>query len=156
MPQPCPCTEVRPAQRLGDGAAQALAPPTTPTPTLTRGASLIEVLVAMAILVIVLSSTAGLLSFGAERMGHALRNAECERIAASHVETLLRSADPPTTGSVRFNREGRVDDNGPYTSRWTVDTNHPIRGAARLVLTVDGGMPHQATITTYLLLRSRR
>ncbi len=109
----------------------------------------------MAILAIILSSMVGLLSFGAERMGKALRHAECERIAASHIEVLLRSGNPPTSGSVRFNREGRVDDRGPYTSRWTVDVDHPIRGAARLVLTVDGGKSHEATITTYML-RSRR
>ena len=119
------------------------------------GTSLLEVLVAMAMLAVVLSAAAGLLSFGAERMGKALRHAECERIAASHVETLLRMRDPPTSGSVRFDRDGRVDDGGPYTSRWTIDLDHPIRGGARLVMTVDGGKPHEATITTYML-RSRR
>jgi len=117
-----------------------------------RASSLLETMVAMTIMLIILSSTVAVISFGATVMGKYRRHAEAERIAASHMESLLRLRSVPSSGSERFSADGRVDAGGPYVSSWQLQTNRPIRSAGRLVVTVADGAPHEAQLVTYILM----
>ena len=127
----------------------------TDPPSTTRGTSLIEVMIASAILIVVLSSSAMAISFGVQQVGRSRRTADAERIAASHLEQLLienRGRDIARSGTVVFAADGRVDGSGPYRSSWTVERRRPIPIGARLQVTVswvDGGA-RKIGLATYL------
>lgn len=104
-----------------------------------RALTLLEVMVAGTILGVVLSATAAALSFGFNSTKHARRLAAAERLAGSHLETLLveHARGPvPARGSIRFNEEGQQDPAGLFTSTWSLEPNRPVSGAFRLAVEV--------------------
>jgi type II secretory pathway pseudopilin PulG len=125
-----------------------------------RAVTLIEVMVAGAILAIVLASTAGAMAFGFSTASHTRRVAAAERAAASHLEALMLEDERrplPARGSVRLNEEGQQDPDGLFTSTWALDPNRPVPGAFRLAVEVtwSDGLARRLRLVTYLPERRR-
>jgi len=124
--------------------------------------TLIEVMVAGALLAIVLTTTAMSLVFGFTTTARARRAAAAERVAAGHLEMLVlenRLRPVPASGSVRFNLEGQQDPGGLFTSTWSLDPNRPVPGAQRLAVDVqwqDGGARSSRLVTYLSTTRGRR
>ena len=137
-----------------------------------RASSLLEVMVASAILLTILTSTASAVAFGVMHVGHSRRVAEAERIAAGQMEALIvegRLAVPTTDpfgrfnvptppsqrGSNRFSSDGRPQAAGDYLAQWTVEEDRPIVGGLRLHVKVDWedrGARRSLGLTTYYVL----
>lgn len=137
-----------------------------------RGSSLIEVMVASAILLAVLTATASAIAFGVGTIGHSRHVADAERIAAGQMEALIvegheqdplldpfgRFAAPRPrniAGTQRFAADGRADAEGEYVAKWTVQENRPIVGGLRLRVDVswrEGGTPRSIGLTTYFVI----
>lgn len=120
--------------------------------------TLVEVMVAGAMLSIVISTAAMLLGFGFNRLGDARRSAAAERVAASHLELLLlenASGALPARGSARFNIEGQSDPRGLFVSSWVLDADRPVPGAARLAVDVTWTVDQVRSqkLVTYLVPR---
>lgn len=118
--------------------------------------SLLEVMVASAILIVVLSSAAMTIGFGVRQVGRSRRTADAERIAASHLEQLLienRTRALAPAGRLTFSADGRLDPAGPYHSEWTLERNRPVPNGSRLRVTVrwDDAGPRNIGLTTYLV-----
>lgn len=125
-----------------------------------RGVTLVEVMVAGAILAVVLSSTAAAMTFGFTNAAHTRRLAAAERVAAGHLETLMledRLRAVPARGSVRFSEEGQQDPDGIFTSTWSLDPNRPVPGAFRLAVEVTWSdiIERRLRLVTYLPERGR-
>ena len=120
-----------------------------------RAATLIEVMVAGAILAIVLSTVAAAMAFGFNATAQARRSAAAERIAAGHLETFIlqnRLGGLPARGQVRVNDEGQEDPFGAFTSSWLLEPNKPVAGASRMAVEVtwNDGFERTTRIVTYL------
>jgi len=125
-------------------------------PSGARGLTLLEVLIAGSILTMVLANTAMLMGFAFERSGDARLSAAAERIAASHLETLLyehKHGGIADSGRVIFDATGRVDPRGQFVSSWVLEPDRPMVGASRLAVTVAwvGQRPRTQRVVTYLV-----
>ena len=125
-----------------------------------RAVTLIEVMVAGAILAIVLASAAAAMTFGFTNAAHTRRVAAAERVAASHLESLILEDElrnVPARGQVRFTEEGQASPDGLFTSTWSLDPNRPVPGAFRLAVEITWSdvIPRRLRLVTYLPQRGR-
>lgn len=124
-----------------------------------RATSLLEVMVASAILLAVLASATMAVGFGMRHIGHTRRLGEAERVAAMQLEELLirnRRGPLPPAGTGRFDNDGRVDADGAYRMAWSLEPGQPVPEGARLSVEVSWDEDGRRAVTLRTYLETRR
>jgi type II secretory pathway pseudopilin PulG len=133
-------------------------------PGAARGFSLVEAMVAGAILAIALTAAAGSLSMGFRFIAERRLKATAEMVAQSHMEMLLavereRNLQASDCAPVPYTREVIGDDDAAFVATCTIVANRPVTPTAaydRLVVDVVAafeGRDIKASYATYVVHR---
>lgn len=133
-------------------------------PTVGRGFSLIEALIAAVILAVVLATTAGGLSMAFRFVTERRLRATVDMVCQSHMEMLLaierqRNLQAGDCTPVRYTREVLGDDDATFVATCTIIPNRPVTPTAsydRLIVEVRApfeGREVKASYSTYVVHR---